>query len=392
MTPRPSSRLDSTPIWGYLPVLLVLATVWFHSIALAQSPPVANGGIKLDTGQEIYEAACIGCHGPGGKGQPKSTLGFEPPPTFPDFSDCNGSTRERTFDWRATIYEGGAGRGFSEIMPSFAEALTIDQIGKVAAYLRTFCDEKTWPLGELNLPRALATEKAFPEDETVLTTSFNAAGAPGVTTKLVYERRFGANNQIEVAVPFTFQHQSSGSWLGGVGDITLGFKRALLHALQQRTGSIFSLQAEVNLPAGNRDRGLGSGVTIFETFAAFGQLLPKKSFVQTQFGAELPTHTDDAQKAVFWRTAVGKTLAQKQGFGRIWTPMVEFLSDRELATGAKTNWNVLPQIQVSLNKRQHILANVGVKFPMNNRLGRTTEVLFYVLWDWFDGGLRDGWK
>src|SRR3954463_13199638 len=86
----------------------------------------ATQGLKLDTGQEIFEAACIGCHGPGGKGLPETTLGFAHPPTYPDFSDCNGSTRERTFDWKVTIHEGGHGRRFSEIMPSFAEALTAD--------------------------------------------------------------------------------------------------------------------------------------------------------------------------------------------------------------------------------------------------------------------------
>ena len=72
--------------------------------------------------------------------------------------------------------------------------------------------------------------------------------------------------------------------------------------------------------------------------------------------------------------------------------MVEFLADRDLETGAKTNWDIVPQFQVSLNKRQHILANLGVRVPMNNTLGRTTEVVFYILWDWFDGGIRDGWK
>ena len=55
----------------------------------------ATQGMKLDTGQEIFEAACVGCHGPGGRGQLDSTVGFEKPATFPDFSDCNGSTREK---------------------------------------------------------------------------------------------------------------------------------------------------------------------------------------------------------------------------------------------------------------------------------------------------------
>jgi len=70
---------------------------------------------------------------------------------------------------------------------------------------------------------------------------------------------------------------------------------------------------------------------------------------------------------------------------------VEVLADRDLETGAKTNWDVVPQLQVSLSKRQHILANAGIRRPVNNIAGRTTQVMFYVLWDFFDGGLREGW-
>src|SRR2546428_12406010 len=51
--------------------------------------------LKLDTDEEIYKAACIGCHGPNGKGQPETTPGLEKPPQFPDFSGCNGTTPER---------------------------------------------------------------------------------------------------------------------------------------------------------------------------------------------------------------------------------------------------------------------------------------------------------
>ena len=71
--------------------------------------------------------------------------------------------------------------------------------------------------------------------------------------------------------------------------------------------------------------------------------------------------------------------------------MVEFLSDRDLVSGAKTNWDILPQMQVSLSKRQHILMSAGVRMPANNTAGRATQLMFYLLWDWFDGGLREGW-
>ena len=49
-------------------------------------------------------------------------------------------------------------------------------------------------------------------------------------------------------------------------------------------------------------------------------------------------------------------------------------------------------MQVTLSKRQHIMINAGVRFPLNERNSRRTQVITYFLWDWFDGGLLDGWR
>src|SRR4051795_2552468 len=125
-------------IWGYLPILICLALVWRQGIVLAQ---VSDSTLKLKTGKDIFQAACVGCHGPEGKGMPQSTTGFTPPATFPDFSDCNSTNRETNRDWKSIIHLGGPARGFSEIMPSFTEALTPDQIQKAVDYLRSFCTE-----------------------------------------------------------------------------------------------------------------------------------------------------------------------------------------------------------------------------------------------------------
>jgi mono/diheme cytochrome c family protein len=368
-------------------LLLLLLIVTGPAAALSAQTKIPE--LKLDTGKEIFEAACIGCHGPGAKGQPQSTLGFEPPETFPDFSDCLGSNREKTYDWRAIIRDGGRARGFVDIMPAFGDALTSEQIDKVMQYLREQCKEPAWPLGELNLPRPLVTEKAFPEDEWVVQAGVKTKDPNDVSSRLIYEKRFGPRNQIELIVPFNFLDRQNASWVGGVGDIVLGFKRALYHS--GRRGNIFSVHGEVALPTGNKTRNLGSGFTMFETFATFAQMLPGRSFVQTQGGVELPAHRENAPRAGFFRIATGKTFAANQGFGRIWTPMLEFLADREFETAARTNWDLVPQMQVSLSKRQHVFLNVGVRTPANNRTGRATQVMFYVLWDFFDGGLREGW-
>jgi hypothetical protein len=71
--------------------------------------------------------------------------------------------------------------------------------------------------------------------------------------------------------------------------------------------------------------------------------------------------------------------------------MVEILGARELEEGSATEWDLLPQLQVSLSNRQHVLLNVGVRTPLSQRLERRTSVLLYVLWDWFDGGFFSGW-
>jgi hypothetical protein len=125
-----------------------------------------------------------------------------------DFTACDQTTPEPNINWQDVITHGGRARGFSDIMPSFSAALTPEQVDDLVAYLRSFCRDSRWPRGELNLPRALVTEKAYPEDEVVLSTSFNARGAPGGTSHIIHEQRFGKNNQIEVDVPVNFQDEN----------------------------------------------------------------------------------------------------------------------------------------------------------------------------------------
>jgi len=158
-----------------------------------------------------------------------------------------------------------------------------------------------------------------------------------------------------------------------------------------RTGSILSLFGGVIVPSGSRSRGFGTGTTTFETFAAFDQLFPTNTFVQLQAGVDLPRHTDIAPQTVFWRAALGQSFAADHGLGRLWSPMVEFVADRDLVDGAKTNWNVVPQMQVTISRRQHIRANLGFNQPFTNTRGRQNQVVFYLLWDWADGKLLKGW-
>lgn len=339
-------------------------------------------------GARLYKQGCAACHGDDGRGAPQTLSEFKRPDTFPDFTRCDQTTAETDAGYKDVITNGGPSRGFSTIMPAFGEMLTSEQIDNVIAHVRSLCREPSWPRGELNLPRAIVTEKAFPEDEEVLTTAVNVNGAPGNESHIIHEQRFGVKNQIEVDVPVLFQNQDH-TWYGGVGDITLGAKRVMFSSL--RSGSILSLQGGFLIPSGNRSRGFGSGTTTFEPFASFDQLFRSNTFVQLQLGAELPFKTDVAPQNVFFNSAVGQTFAANHGLGRMWSPMCEFLASRDLEDGAKTDWDVLPEMQVTISRRQHIRANLGLRIPATNTSGRQKQVMFYLLWDWADGKLTEGW-
>ena len=170
--------------------------------------------------------------------------------------------------------------------PGRRAALTKEDIRAVIKHVRSLCAEPKWPHGNLNLPRPLFTEKAFPEDEIVLTTGVNLDGAAGVDTELVIEKRLGARSNMELIIPGTFSKQATGSWFAGVGDVSLELKRTLAHSL--RRGSIVALAGEVRLSTCNASRGLGNGITFLESFLSYGQILPRNSFVQTLAGVETP--------------------------------------------------------------------------------------------------------
>jgi mono/diheme cytochrome c family protein len=370
------------------PLLTSGILIIFAGPVLLFSQTIKQRSHDVKNGERIYKSGCIVCHGVNGNGAPETLTVFKRPDTFPDFTRCDQTTPEPNSAWKDVIVHGGPSRAFSEIMPAFGELLTSVEIDDLIAYMRTFCHNDHWARGELNLPRALITEKAFPEDEEVISTAVNARGAPGVTTDIIHEQRFGMRNQIEVDVPLQFQDRTH-TWYGGVGDTTLGLKREVWSNLH--SGSILSLFGGVIVPTGNKARGFGTGTTTFETFAAFDQLFPTNTFVQFQAGANLPRHTDIAPQMVYWRAAVGQSFAADGGLGRLWTPMVEFVADRDLVTGAKTNWDVVPEMQVTISRRQHIRANLGFRKPFTNTGGRQSQVVFYLLWDWADGKLTKGW-
>ncbi len=340
------------------------------------------------TPEQLYEAACAKCHGSDGAGPAEDEVSFQEP--VPDFTDCSFASREPDGDWIAVAHQGGPVRGFAETMPAFGDALTEEMLQLALDHIRTMCTDDRWPRGELNLPRALVTEKAFPEDEAVSTFTVNTENPGAATVELLYEKRFGPRTQIEVKVPFgALEQDPSDDWDAGIRDVTLGVKQNLFSSLG--SGSIVSAGAEVKLPVGDKGTGLGKGTTVFEGYLAYGQIVAGDGFFQLQAIGEVPTDRDVAAREAKWRGAFGWTLTQG-AFGRSWTPMVEVLGTAEFEDDATpVDWDLVPQIQVSLNTRQHVLANIGLRVPVTGADLRSTQLMIYILWDWFDGGFFEGW-
>jgi mono/diheme cytochrome c family protein len=344
------------------------------------------------SGRELYRISCAACHGSDGRGAPASLVGFEDP--LPDFTDCNFSTREAEADWVIVAQEGGPARGFSEIMPAFGDALSETQIKKTLRHIRTFSECDEWPPGELNLPRALYTTKAFPEDEIVFHSDIKTDGPDKISNKFIYERRIGPRNQIEVVVPFGWNTIETGvngnhkEWSSSLGDLTLAAKRVLFHSMKSK--SIFSAGGEVILPTGDEDKGFGNGTTVFEPYLAYGKLLSDDYFIQLQSGLKLPYDNDHVQDEVFWKMATGRSFAVGR-YGSIWAPMVEILGSKNIERGNDAEWDLVPQLHFALNKRQHVRLTMGVRLPLNHTDERNPVFAFYLLWDTFDGGFFEGW-
>lgn len=363
------------PWWGRGVIGLGLALVATAAAAQQAATPTRSG-------REVYEAVCASCHGPDGKAGVNPNIEKIAAP--PDFTDCAFANREPDRQFLAVAHEGGPARGFSPLMAPWGGVFSEAELQLAVTHMRTFCTDQRWARGELNLPLALVTGKAFPEDEAVVRVTSQSGN---VTTKIVYERRFGPLNQWEVALPIASLENASGGRSTGIGDIALGYKRVLAHSLDR--GNIFSASAEVKLPSGRESKGLGDGFAVFEPFLTFGQILPGKGFIQAQAGFGFPL-SGGHDGETFWRAAVGKSFTQGR-FGRFWSPMVEVLGARVLASGHAVEWDLVPGTQVTLNARQHVRLGAGVRLPVTDPDVRRKSLLVYLLWDWYEGGFFQGW-
>jgi hypothetical protein len=339
---------------------IVIAIVFAPRAAIAQLPGSA---------QALYATACARCHADDGSGRVATPTVRTAPM---DFTDCAVATPEPDADWELVIANGGPAAGLSSEMPAFGEALSPALITELVQHLRGFCTEPRWPIGNLNFPLALFTEKAFPENEFLVRPVVSDPDDGPVTVRLrtVYERRLGRRGHGEISIPVTSAVDEDGRSTG-LGDISVSGKY-VVHA-DNRGTRILTTGLEVAFPSGSESRNLGSGTTVFEPFLAAATLVVG-TYVQGQVKLELPAGEPWSAKELVYNLYLGRDL---QPTPSTWTFGVELNGvDEQLA--------LTPQVRKPLTRTGALAAAFGVRIPIVHRADQTTQYAGYLLWEYLD--------
>jgi mono/diheme cytochrome c family protein len=328
----------------------------------AQQPQIPT------TSEEIYKAWCAKCHADDGSGRVAvPTVKVQPR----DFSDCPSATPEPDADWELVTAGGGTPAGMSSEMPSYGELLRPDQIRDLVRYLRSFCTEPGWPSGNMNFPRPIFTEKAFPENEVVILpeASHQDGEATGFRLRSVYEHRIGRRAHMEIGVPL--RSVDAGRRETGLGDISLAGKY-VLHTNRANT-AIVTAGLEVTLPTGSASRHLGSGTTVFEPYIASGVALGP-TILQGQVKYEFPARHPLSEREFVYNVYVGHSLDDRPS---AWTFGVEL-------NGVQKEVAVTPQVRKALTRTGALAVAGGVRIPFINQPAQPVRFVGYLLWEYLD--------
>jgi mono/diheme cytochrome c family protein len=324
---------------------------------VAADPPAASA----DRGERVYADHCARCHDQARRPAPPAGLTTRP---F-DFRRCDAASAEPLASWLLAIRKGGPSVGRSADMPAFESTLSADEIDAVARYLRGRCTSRGWPTGDLNFPRPLLTEKAFPEDEAVLqlaaSRGADGGGQAGLVTEV--EKRLGRRSMVEIAVP------ASASWrdgdrAAGIGDVSLAAKH-VLHADSLGT-RILSAGLEVTFPTATHPG--AAGAVVFEPFVAAGF---RRGATYLQASVQLEVASRGGDREIGYGVYAGREVPAA---GAGWALGAE-------VTGEGASVAVTPQVRRRLTRTGALAAGLGLRVPLNDRAEQPYRWLGYLAWD-----------
>lgn len=318
---------------------------------------------------EMWDAWCARCHGKDGTGKvPTPTVTVEPM----DFTDCRVTTPEGDSDWEAVIAKGGPVAGLSSQMPAFGDFLTPAQVTEFVAFIKKFCGERNWPSGNLNLPRPMFAEKAFPENELIFAPmiSHRKDEPVSISFATIYEQRIGKRGQIEMVLPMESVSQD-GTRASGFGDFEVGAKYALNPSAANH---LFSAGFDVSAPTGSDGKGLGSGQFVFEPYLSTASVIGSQSYLQAQLKLEFPQNNAWQDRVTVYNIYFGRDarlLPSTFTFG------VELNGeDDEVA--------ITPQIRKGLSRTGALAGAFGVRLPLNHRDDQGVTWVGYLLWEYLE--------
>lgn len=351
----------------FLLAAMLSGAVLAQSAASAQSAGPAQSAAIPTTIPEMWNAWCARCHGGDGSGKvPDRPVTVEPL----DFTDCRIATAEPDADWEMAISHGGPAVGLSSLMPAFGDVLTAEQVRGFVRHIRGFCKETGWPMGNLNLPRPIFAEKAFPENELVIApvSSHNPHQYASFELKAIYERRFGRRAQIEAVLPL--ESINKGTRKTGLGDVELGMKYVLTPGA---TRYLLTAGLDVAFDTGLETKIAGTAGAVIEPYLAAATTMAT-AYLQGQLKLEFPTKDSWHARATVFHVYLGKDTSS---YPDTWTVGIEFSGEgRELG--------LTPQVRKGLTRTGALGAAFGVTLPLNERRERGYQWVGYLLWEYLE--------
>jgi hypothetical protein len=306
----------------------------------------------------LYREWCSSCHGEDARGVGRSSTRLEVPAT--DLAGCAVSSAEPEDLWVAIVRDGGASVGLSMDMPAFGEGATVEQLQAIIRYIKSLCGETGWPPGELNLPRPLLAEKAFPENEVVIETRGRVQG-------LIYERRIGRRLQIEGVARMLADSA------GGFHSATAAVKYNAWHSLARRALASVGLEVTPPLKA--------QGLWEIEPYIAYGAN-PGGGATVIQGELVAPWEETEGVTGAELRLGIGRQIDRV-------VPMLE--AGWTVPREGQQEFALFPQTWIQLSRLGHVAASIGVEIPLAGTAPRAARLLAFVLWDFGDGPLLRGW-
>lgn len=354
-----------------IPFLLAAALAFSAQAAPKPALPQPGEGGPA-TIPQMWGAWCARCHADDGTGKvTEPTITVVPM----DLTDCSWTTAEPDADWERAIAKGGPGVGLSPEMPGFEDSLTAAQIAGFVTHMRGFCRDAGWPSGNNNFPRAIITEKAFPENEFLLLpaisheTAPSSAPATDFSLAAVYERRLGRRAMYEVGIPF-YNWDFHSTRDSEIGDLWVAFKYAAYASAA--TPRIVSFGLEATLPTGQVYKGFGKGTVVFEPFVAAGTMVGNW-YVQANGKIELPVDPL-VDRAYLYNLYAGRDTSTAPD---TWTLGVEL-------NGENRQLRLTPQIRKGLTGTGALAASLGVSIPIKYRGEKVVSWVGYLLWEFLE--------